>query len=347
MRIASPCQSILMLIFICVVVNKSFVFSRKNLMISVPFYRKYAFKLGLEFVTYYYYFRIIKMMPPLPQTCVFLVIVSLSLNYSFSLTSSCRLKSSSLRSVTSTSLHLSSTRFPLAAAAIKEVSKLERKSLSSFLLGAARAVKFDHGVWKELSELWNPVDIAYLAIPAIVTGPLLHLLDRKRKERAMRSSSEDSKPAIKSLIEYLEDPLIYLSKFPLWLFFLDVVSAFIEAFGVTFHVRASIPDLVAKVSSILMAGLFLTRIKDWMAERWIRPSGVIDLGTKNDPVRAAAISELTSVFIWLLTALVALEVASLKLGVTLGSLFACKFIYYILVRFNSVLRIRLTYTSNF
>lgn len=217
-------------------------------------------------------------------------------------------------------------QFSIPISAVEEIGKLQRKGIISFLIGAIRDVKLDHGVLKELSELWNPLDLTYLAIPALVTGPLLHLLDRNRKERAA-NAAVSKEPCMRYLIEYLEDPLIYLSKFPLWLFFLDIISAFIEAFGVTFHVRANIPDLVAKLSGIFMVGLYLTRIKDFVVERWVRPSGVIDFGVKNDPVRAAAISELTSVLIWLLVALVALEVASLKLGVTLGSLFACKYIY--------------------
>jgi len=202
-------------------------------------------------------------------------------------------------------------------------SKLQRKGIISFLSETVRQVKFDKGILKELSELWNPVDITYLAIPALVTGPLLHFLDHKRKERVLaridRLESQN-----KYLLEYLEDPLIYLSKFPLWLFFLDVISAFIEAFGITFHVRANIPDLIAKLSGIFMLGLFCTRIKDWTMERWIRPSVIAD-SIRSDPVRSSTISELTSVFIWLVVALVGLEVASLKLGVTLGSIFACKY----------------------
>ncbi len=213
---------------------------------------------------------------------------------------------------------------------MKVTPQVSHSSILFRHLEGLKLLKFDPKIFREVMTLANPTDIAYILLPAIITKPLISFYENAHKNDAHNFKY--------SLVGYLQQPFLYLAKFPLWLFTLDVFSILIHSFGFDFHIKGGLPDLIAKVSYCLLAGIFITRLKDWYFQQVLRQKS--NLAIRRDYVREGTIDEITSILLWALVGVIGLEFLSLKLGVALGSIFAGDSmkhvnVYFVLLNFRN------------
>lgn len=184
-----------------------------------------------------------------------------------------------------------------------------------------KKLQFDFSKFKQFRDILHlrpldgklsPIDVAFVLVPLLCIKPVLNWFDVAKKDKVGHQCS---------LVGYLEKPLIALTQFPLFLFFLDVLSISIHALGIDFHIKGGLPDLVLKVSYCILGGAFLTRIKDWFVQQVWRKEFPRE---KRDFVREETVDEITSVLIWFIMGVIGLEFMSLRMGFALGSLFAGK-----------------------
>ena len=137
------------------------------------------------------------------------------------------------------------------------VATVNHVSIFSKYVDGFKAIKFDSQVFKQVSTLANPIDIAYVLGPLILAKPVLYLFDRAVLHDKGNSNFKSS------LLGYLEKPIVYLTQYPLLLFAIDVISIFIHSFGIDSHIKGGFPQFATQLSSLALAGMFVTRAKDW------------------------------------------------------------------------------------
>lgn len=130
-------------------------------------------------------------------------------------------------------------------------------------------------------------------------------------------------PYPKSLIGHLEGPVGYLVWFPPFLYTIDFLSIFIQYLGLGTLIKGDISRLACSIGAAVVAGSFMTRIKDWICYRWRNNNNLDSNKTTGgahtrDVGKDKITDELTSTIIWLMVVAFSLEVASSELGVGLG-----------------------------
>lgn len=155
------------------------------------------------------------------------------------------------------------------------------------------------------------------------------------KHRHVKTSYEHS------LLGHLEQPFGYMLWFPPFLYLVDLLSIALAYLGFQFHIKGDVPRLLCTMAYSIIAGSFLTRIKDWMLYKWraqwhtktmaryhqsdlstSTESFVQALLPSRDPEKEKIIDEISSLAIWFVVATLCLQAFSLELGIGLGSLFA-------------------------
>jgi hypothetical protein len=190
---------------------------------------------------------------------------------------------------------------------------------SQHFLNIKNIIKINPSALAQLKDIAAMDDFIFATVPILLAKPALIFIDNLIFEE--KKSKVETR-----LIYYLDQPLTLLTKFPMFLLFIDIGTILLHFFGFNSHIQGGIPNVIAKISFCLLSGLFLTRIKDFIFQQILRNNSILIEGSvkQRDFVREETVDELTSIFIWVFTFIVAMEYASLKFGFALGSLFACK-----------------------
>ena len=142
----------------------------------------------------------------------------------------------------------------------------------------------------------------------------LYALTYKKLDGIYRREYKDS------IWGQLEQAVTYSTWFLPCVYLLDMATILLHGLGYSFHIKGDIPRLICTVGLSLIYGMYITKIKDWAINRFIRKNFFNKV--PRDPVREATVNELSSLVIWLFIGGFCLEAMSMELGFALGSIFA-------------------------
>lgn len=107
-----------------------------------------------------------------------------------------------------------------------------------------------------------------------------------------------------------------------WIYIFDVLNILLRAVGLISDKAYNALNLVQDMLHGIALGFYVTRLKDFLLQRMIRPKLAADGVGLLDSTRQRAIDEITSLCIWGSIIFINLELASKQLGFGFGSVFA-------------------------
>lgn len=143
-----------------------------------------------------------------------------------------------------------------------------------------------------LQYLWNlvpPRDLIIMALLVLFHKSLLKFLYGIRNK-----IFGTDRPYTKSLFGFIEIPVTYFVWSLPFFYAVDMVSIFLQYLGVDHNLMAKICQIITTVTSWLLIGSLLTRLKDWLA--WKRRHTSVTV--HRDEVKDQLTDDITSCFIW-------------------------------------------------
>lgn len=120
-------------------------------------------------------------------------------------------------------------------------------------------------LWPTVRKVFNPVDVAIFCILYYSHKPLLKWIHKgtlniRRKINSLHVNTKYSE----SLFGFIEKPISVALLFLPFVYSVDIISIALHAFGFDFHVKGDISRLLCVVYEATAAGMFITKIKDFV-----------------------------------------------------------------------------------
>ena len=119
-------------------------------------------------------------------------------------------------------------------------------------------------LWPSVRKIINPPDIAVFAILYIFHKPLLkffHQITSNFRKKIYRIPVETK--YTESLFGFIEKPIYVGLMFLPFVYSLDIISITLHTFGFDFHIKGDLSRLLCVVYEAIIAGMFITKIKDF------------------------------------------------------------------------------------